>query len=339
MNIAFDHASIRSELNALSQGYTPSPLLDLPQLAARLGIARLHAKDESQRPLGSFKSLGGTLASLRAAQRATLSNATPPSMLVCASDGNHGLAVASAGRHLGLRAIVYLHADVSAEREARIRNAGGETIRIHGTYDDCVDHARQAAQETPGALLIADTSEAVDDAVIHDIMTGYSIIAGEVRDQFAAMKCAKPTHLFIQAGVGGLAAAMAAGLEEWLEAPARVIVVEPALAACVEAGLAHGKPIRVPGTLETCATMLSCGEASAPALALLLKHAATAMAVSEDALEQAPDILRTTGGPPSTPSGCAGLAGLSEAVNTPSLRQRFGLGPNSRALLVVSEGL
>ena len=126
---------------------------------------------------------------------------------------------------------------------------------------------------------------------------------------------------------------MAAGLADWLAAPAQLVVVEPAAASCIAPALAAGLPVRVGGTLDTVAGMLSCGEASAPALALLQRHGARAMAVSERLLAEAPDLLRRDGGPATTASGAAGLAGLALA----RAAGEYGLSRQSRVLILVTE--
>src|SRR5215468_7546059 len=146
-------ADIASELARLSPAYAATPLLDLPLLAERLGVAQVLAKDEGRRILGSFKSLGGTYAGLRALARAanmdiagliTRRPAGQPA-LVCASDGNHGLAVAAAARFAGASARVYLHSGVPQARARRIAEEDAEVVWVKGTYDDAVDAAAAAA--------------------------------------------------------------------------------------------------------------------------------------------------------------------------------------------------
>jgi diaminopropionate ammonia-lyase len=117
------------------------------------------------------------------------------------------------------------------------------------------------------------------------------------------------------------------------------MVAEPEAAACVAAALAAGRPVPVGGPLETAADMLSCGEASAPALAVLRRHGADALAVSEAGLLAAPGFLQAHGGPATTPSGAAGLAGLRAALADPALARRAALGPESRVLLLITEAL
>jgi diaminopropionate ammonia-lyase len=336
-------------LVALCPAHAATPLLDLPRLAAALQVASLSVKDEGRRPLGSFKALGGVYAGLRALAsaagvptRALLDPArvqTPLPALVCASAGNHGLSVASAARLAGARARVFIAEGIPEARAARVADKGAEVVRVAGSFDDAVRRATEAAR-AQGDLLIPDTSADPDDPVVRDVMAGYGILAEEIRAEIAAGRRQAPTHIFVQAGVGGLAAAVTAGLSETLAPPARIVVVEPERAACVAVALAAGRVTRVDGALDTSAEMLACGEASAPALAVLLRHRVDTLSVSEAALHEAPEFLRAHDGPATTPSGAAGLAGLIVAANDPRLAARFELtAAESRPLLIVSESL
>ena len=334
-----------ADLLRLAPAYAPTPLLDLPGLAGRLGVAQVLAKDEGRRTLGSFKSLGGTYAGLRALARAAgtgiaglLDPAGRPDALpalVCASDGNHGLAVAAAARLAGAPARVFLHRGVPAARARRIEAQGAGIAWVEGTYDDAVGAAAEAARANLG-ILVPDTTDDPDDPVVADVMAGYGVVAAEVRRQVETAGHERPTHLFVQAGVGGLASAMAEGLAAWMAPPAAVVVVEPEAAACVAAALARGRPVRVLGDLGTSAGMLSCGEASAPAVRVLRRHGARAVAVPEVGLAAAPGLLRAWGGPATTPSGAAGLAGLAEALAGGDAGG-LGLDATSRVLILVTE--
>lgn len=294
--------------------------------------------------LGSFKSLGGTFAGLRALARAARLDvpsllATWPRdqpTLLCASDGNHGLAVAAAARFAGAPARVFLHERVPEGRARRIANEGAEIVWVSGTYDDAVDAAAAAACDGAG-ILIADTTDDPDDPVVHDVMAGYGIMAAEIREQATGGQ-GRPTHVFVLAGVGGLAAAIAEGLSGWLSPPGLVVAVEPKNAACLAAALETEGPVRVAGDLHTAAEMLSCGEASAPAVAILRRHGARVVTVSEEDLIAAPAILVTRGGPPTTPSGGASLAGAIVALADPALTADLSLDADSRLLFLVTEG-
>ncbi|MEJ0079321.1 MAG: pyridoxal-phosphate dependent enzyme [Alphaproteobacteria bacterium] len=331
------------DLLRLSPEYAPTPLLDLGALAAQLGIGQLLAKNEGRRVLGSFKSLGGTYAGLRALARLKemdvggLIAARPRDLpaLICASDGNHGLAVAAAARFAGTSARIFLHSGVPALRAGRIERQGGEIVWVQGTYDNAVDAAAAAAHAGAGTL-VADTTDSPDDSVVGDVMTGYGVIAAEVRRQSDAAGHRPATHVFVQAGVGGLAAAMAEGLKDWMAPPAEIVVVEPEKCACVTTAFAHGRVVRIPGDLHTAAEMLSCGEASAPAMDILRRYGTPVVTVSEAELLEAPRILREGHGPATTPSGAAGFAGLRRALES-NVGRNFGLGRDSRVLVVITE--
>jgi diaminopropionate ammonia-lyase len=197
--------------------------------------------------------------------------------------------------------------------------------------------AAEAARAGSG-LLVADTTEDPADPVVRDVMAGYGVMAAEIRRQSDAAGRLPPTHLFVQAGVGGLAAAMAEVLRSWLAPPAALVVVEPSAARCVGAALDAGHPVQLAGDLETSASMLSCGKASAPALDVLMRHDARALSVGEEALLEAPRLLTEMGGPRSTPSGAAGLAGAVAALGDSARAAGLGLGPDSRLLILVTEG-
>lgn len=328
---------------ALWPDYRPTELIELPRLAGRTGVGRVFVKLENQRPLGNFKSLGGYCAGLRALAHHVRAGspgqlrqrALPP--LLCASEGNHGLAVAAAARFAGTRACVYLPDEVPAQRAERIARLGSEVIRVTGTYDDAVERAREAEMAGVG-LLIPDTSDDPHHPVVADVMDGYAVIAQELACQFGPGFNDRPSHALVQAGVGGLAAAMARGLAGQWQGPGRLLTVEPADAASVALALEHGRPRLVEGDLASAATMLACGMASASAVAILLRHGAQGLTVSESQLEDAVAILQDTGGPASTISGAAGVAGLLKLAGDADLRAAHALDADSRVLLLVTEG-
>jgi diaminopropionate ammonia-lyase len=338
--------SLLTDPTSLWEDYRPTRLVELPDLARLTRVGHVFVKAECERPLGNFKALGGMVAGLRALARAVgaktvqeLISHDPKALprLICASDGNHGLAVAAAAKRAGARASIHLPASVAQVRADRIEALGGEVVRIHGTYDDAVRDAAAAAARGEG-LLVPDTSTDPNDNVVKDVMDGYAVLTRELALQFHDEARARPSHLFVQAGVGGLAAAMAEGLRDLMRAPGRLLVVEPESAACMAHALATGRPVRIPGDLRTSATMLSCGLASAPALDVLQRHDARSVLVDEDRLQAAVNMLRAIGGPNTTPSGAAGLAGLLHVAANHPLRTEHRLDTGSTVLLVVTEG-
>jgi len=356
---------------ALWNDYRPTSVVELPALAHQASVAHVCAKLENERPLGNFKALGGMVASLRALARAAPSapgdaNASydpnaprnPNALhaantaraadasfdapvagarytphLICASDGNHGLAVTAAAVRVGARATIYLPTSTSPIRAHRIKAIGGEVVSVDGTYDDAVNAAAAAAARGAG-ILVPDTSPDPNDAVVKDVMAGYSLITQELRDQLQA----RPSHVFVQAGVGGLAAAVAEGLRDFMSEPRRVFVVEPEAAACVSHALTAGRPVQISGPLETAAEMLSCGLASAPAIEILKRHDAHSVLVGEKELQAAVEALREAGGPRTTPSGAASLAGFLRVASSAELRDRHQLALDSNVLFLVTEG-
>jgi diaminopropionate ammonia-lyase len=326
----------------------PTSLLDMPILAQQAGVARVLVKAENERPLGNFKSLGGTVASMRA-----LAHARQPSVpyssvsggghggrlprLLCASDGNHGLAVAAAARIARTTATVYLPAGASKTRGARIESTGAHVQWVSGTYDDAVLEAAKAAANGEG-LLVPDTSADPGDLVVRDVLDGYSLLTREIVAQMRHQGLDGPSHVFVQAGVGGLAAAMAIGLQSTLQEPRALIIVEPSTAACVALALMQGHPQRLGGDLHTCAEMLSCGLASASAVDILRPFHPISLLVTEEELAAAPARLVAAGGPATTPSGAAGIAGFFHAATRSATPGIIRLNERSVVLLVATEG-
>lgn len=323
--------------------HPPTTLLELPELARHAAVGRVYVKCEGERPLGSFKMLGGMLAAERALSCATAVVGSGPGerwtarprRFICASDGNHGLGVAAAARRVGVGCTVYLPVGTEPLRAERIQAMGAKIVWISGTYDDAVRAASQAATRGDG-LLISDTSDDPHNVVVRDVMEGYGRMTAELRVQLRELHD-NPSHLFIQAGVGGLAAAIGRGLRDVMRQPARVLTVEPETAACVALGLAAGRPAQVAGDLRTAASMLSCGVASAAALEILQPLNASPVLVSEEELAAAVPLLRRSGGPESTASGAAGLAGLLRVASNELLRARHRLDDRSSVLLMATE--
>lgn len=324
----------------------PTPLLELPALAHVAGVGRVFVKVEGERPLGSFKSLGGMIAGIRALANATgvddprelLSNAAARKLprLICASEGNHGLSVAAAANKAGTQARVFLPREVGAARAARIEAFGAELVHVDGTYDDAVLAAEAAAARGEG-ILISDTSSNAECPVVNDVMAGYGMLAHELIDQFRESALDRPTHLFVQAGVGGLAAAMVDGLQPLLRAPGQFLIVEPDAAPCVAKALQVGGPTLLEGDLHTVASMLACGLASAPALRILQRHTVASVLVSDVQLRVAATEMQSAGGPATTESGATGLAGLLRIAARPELRLKHQLADDSVILLIVTE--
>jgi diaminopropionate ammonia-lyase len=335
--------------------YAATPLRALDDLAGALGLAAVRYKDEAGRfGLGSFKALGGPYAVRRhlgAVLAAALGRAVTTAELLdgrhrrltaaltvtTATDGNHGRAVAWAAQRFGCRAVIYLHRGVSPGRQAAIERYGATVVRTPGHYDDSV---RQAAADAAanGWTVVSDTSYEGYREIPRDVMHGYTVMVAEALQQWP--DGAPPSHVFVQGGVGALAAAVAAALGQRLATRRpRIVVVEPERAACLYASARAGAPTAAAGDLDTIMAGLACAEVSRLAWDVLA-HAADAFMTVPD--QAAIDAMRWLAArrPPvvAGESAVAGLAGLRAAAADAAARAALGLGPDSRVLLFGSEG-
>lgn len=336
---------------------TATPLVALPDLAHRLGVAQVSVKDESVRsPLASFKALGAPIALVRQLLRlhpgldpaAVLSGRYAAQLqgytVVSATDGNHGRALAAAAQDAGCACVIVLHAHVSAEREQAIARFGARIVRIAGNYDESVHEAARLAAAN-GWQVVSDTSYAGYEDIPRDVMQGYGTIAAELIEQTGA-QAGQPgafTHVFLQGGVGGLAAGVAATLWEY-QGAARpcCIVVEPAQADCLMQSALQGRPARATGSVDSVMAGLACGETSPLAWRFLdpgidhfmtVEDSAAIAAMRTLAAGSAQDVPIVAG-----ESGAAGLAALQVLQSDPALAAQAGLDAQARVLLINSEG-
>ncbi len=336
-----------------------TPLYDLPKLASDLGLHAVHVKDESERlGLGSFKAIGGAYAVFRLVHETAekiLGYKISPSALLsdgvravageitfcCATDGNHGRSVAAGARLLGARAVILVHAGVSAQRVQSIAALGAEIHCIDGTYDDSVNAAKILA-ESKGWHLVSDTSWPGYARVPGLVMQGYTVLAEEAFTQLAN-KGIKPTHIFLQAGVGGFAAAIGAHtVALYGKLRPKLIVVEPALADCIISSIEQQKSVTVAHTVPTVMSMLECYEPSITALDILSRFATAFLTIDDSlALEAMRRLALPEAQEPaivSGESGAAGLAGLMAVMRDAEWRQSLGMKTDSVVLLFNTEG-
>ncbi|GLS20293.1 PLP-dependent lyase/thiolase [Labrys miyagiensis] len=341
---------------AVRDNHAPTPLQALPHLARRLGVGAVLVKDEGRRlGLGSFKALGGAYAVVRLVLEDTgrqlgrsvayeelfspVLHATAARMtFACATDGNHGRSVAQGAQLVGARAAIFVHAGVSEERVAAIARFGAEMIRVDGTYDDSVAEAARISAERNWTV-VSDTSWPGYERVPSLVMQGYTTIVREAMRQMSE----PPTHLFIQAGVGGIAAALAGHFRLLLaKAAPRVVVVEPSLAACLFASAEAGHPVKVEHGAPTVMAMLECYEPSLVAWRILSRTADAFMTVTdEEAIAAMNRLARPEGGDLAIvagESGCVGLAGLLNALGNEEARRALDFDDKARILLVNTEG-
>ena len=345
-------------------GYRMSALQGLPNLAAMFNVGGIWTKDESSRlQLNSFKVLGGSFALYRYLQKqlGILGEDTPFAYLASqevkdkvgdltfasATDGNHGRGIAWAAKRLGFKCVIYVHSETSIRRIDAIKSNGAKVVIVDGNYDDAV---RQVAidAEKNGWTIISDTSWDNYTEIPTWIMQGYLTLLAETQEQFSGVGIVKPTHLFIQAGVGALAASVIGFYHALFgqDAP-KCIVVEPDQASCIfESALADdGKPHSVTGALDTIMAGLACGDPSPIAWEILSKDA--------DAFIKVPDYVAAKGmriyatplnGDPliiSGESGAVTLGAFASIMQYPELadlRKALALDENSQVLFINTEG-
>jgi diaminopropionate ammonia-lyase len=338
-------------------GYEQTPLHHLTSLAGELRFADILYKNEASRfGLGSFKALGGAYAVLRCLGRAlrdagitdrvTAADLTSGRYrdvvstitVASATDGNHGRSVAWGARLFGCRAVIFVHANVSDGRCRAIESYGATVEKVPGNYDDSVRHAFEVAARE-GWFVVQDTATANYRDIPADITCGYGVIASEVIDQVDA----PPTHVIVQAGVGGVASAICARFwQVWGAARPAFIVLEPANAACVAASLAAGHRVTLTGDTETIMAGLACGEVSELAWDVLATGADGAV-ILDDAWASAGmrRLADPFDGDPALVGGeCSGgaVGALIALSRRPDLAVRLGLDDASRILIIGTEG-
>ena len=338
-------------------GYAQTPLIDLSRLAENLGIGGLRYKHEGPRfGLGSFKALGGAYAVLRTVQRELAKTTGQPVdpadirrglyaeqtktiTVISATDGNHGRSVAWGAAQFHTNCRIYIHAEVSEHRADVMRNLGAEVIRVDGDYDATVAQTRIDA-EKHGWLIVSDTSWPGYIQPPLDVMAGYGVMARELVQSYAT----PPTHVFLQGGVGGLAAAITAVFhQEWgLDAP-RVVIVEPELAPCLFASAKANKATNVTISEETIMAGLSCGEPSELAWSVLADAAHDFVTIPEIIVGPMVRMLANgDGGDAPVEAGESGVAGLCAVVAAamqPTLQRDLRLDTSSNVLVIGSEGI
>ncbi|MBW5421095.1 diaminopropionate ammonia-lyase [Streptomyces sp. BG9H] len=327
--------------------YAPTPLRELPALAAEFGVARVFVKDESARlGLPAFKALGASWAIHRIlAERengTVADSARAPLCLVTATDGNHGRAVARMARQLGQRAHVFVPEGVHPAAVAAIEGEGAEVTAVAGSYDAAVRGAADAAG-APGALLIQDTAWDGYEEIPALIVEGYETLFAEVDAQLAAAGAEYPSLVAVPVGVGSLAQAAVTHYrgrpDTTAGPPPALLSVEPEAAACVLASLRAGRLTSVT-TGVTAMAGLNCGTPSSLAWPVLRDGLDAAVAVSEVAGAAAERDLAALG-VPSGPCGAASLAGVRAALSGAGSAERrgeLGLGPASTVVLISTEG-
>jgi diaminopropionate ammonia-lyase len=327
---SWDHAGPDSTARAFHRtlpGYAPTPLVELPTLAAELGVGRVLVKDESSRlGLPAFKVLGASWACKQVLA------AEPHAVLVTATDGNHGRAVARMAAHFGTTAVVFLPEVMVAHSADLIAAEGAWVIRVDGDYDEAVRAAAAYAGADPARVLVQDTAWDGYEEVPGWIVDGYATLLEEVDEALTA----PPDLVAVPVGVGSLAQAVVMHYRRPGGGHPIVLAVEPDTAACVITSLINGSPATV-DTDSTVMAGLNCGTISRAAWPILRSGCDAAVTVTDrQALTASADLAGL--GVSSGPCGAATLAGARRALREPVLRRTLGLGSDAVLVLLSTEG-
>ncbi|MBI1779642.1 MAG: diaminopropionate ammonia-lyase [Proteobacteria bacterium] len=337
--------------------YRPTPEIEVPDLAAAFAIARLTVKHEGQRfAVGSFKVLGPPYAALqlvtselqRRTGQAHIDSAEIIAgrhaaeaghiTLMAATSGNHGRAIAWAASRFGCNAAIYMRDGVSPGRAQAIAALGATVVRVPGTFDDALERCMADAERT-GGFVVSDLPLPLYPDVPRHTLHGYSMLASELAQGWER-DGRIPTHLFVAAGIGSLAAAVVGRLRQLLgRRGPRVIVVEPLAAAGILRSAEAGRLSPADGDLATVMDGLATRTVSPFSWTILDRGAFAFLAIpDEPALTALRHAARLD--PPLVigETGIAGLAGLLAICRDRSLRDRLGLDGEASVAVIASEG-
>ena len=235
------------------KGYSPTPLIKLNKLSKELNLNKIFYKDESKRfDLKSFKALGGAYAAEKIAK------GNKDIVVATATAGNHGRSVAWGARRLGLKCKIFISENVSDARGQAMIDLGADVIKVKGNYENSLVECIKQSKENNWQI-VQDVAWENYTLVPKYTMAGYTVMMKEIFDQ---IKNDKITHIILQAGVGGMAGAMVAGIARYLENVPEVMVVEPDSAACVMESIRTGRIEKIDIKRESLMGGMSCGEVS-----------------------------------------------------------------------------
>lgn len=345
--------------------YTTTPLAKLDNMASYLGLKEVYVKDESYRfGLNAFKVLGGSFAMARYIAKQTgkdvselpynvltseeLRNEFGQATFFTATDGNHGRGVAWAANKLGQKAVVFMPKGSTETRLKNIQKENAIATIEEVNYDECVRMAAAAAAKTPNGVVVQDTAWDGYEEIPAWIMQGYGTMAMEADEQLTAYGCDRPTHVFVQAGVGSLAGAVQGYFaNRFPENPPKVVVVEADVAACLYKGAktGDGSIQIVDGDMQTIMAGLACGEPNTISWDILRNHVDTFVSAPDWAAAKGMRMLSAPiKGDPQVVSGESGAApfGVLACImlmdEYKELREHLGLDENSKVLLFSTEG-
>ena len=313
--------------------YASTPLISLNKLNEKLKLNKIFYKDESKRfHLKSFKALGGAYAVEK------IIKGNDKKVISAATAGNHGRSVAWGSQKNGLECKIFISEFVSESRAEVMRNFGADVIRVKGNYEDSLNECIKQSNQNNWQI-VQDVAWEDYKLVPKLTMAGYSVMMKEISEQ---IKNEKISHVILQAGVGGMAAAMVAGIVRYLDYIPQIIIVEPDSAACVLESIKKGKIEKISIDKESIMGGMSCGEVSLVPWEILKNSIHYCVTISDDYISKTIKYLannqfsdeKIIGGECSTP-GIASLVGL---INNPKTRETINLNEDSCVLLFGCEG-
>ena len=313
--------------------YSPTPLLSLKKLSKNLNLKNILYKDESKRfHLKSFKALGGAYAVEKVAK------GNNDMVISTATAGNHGRSVAWGSKKIGLKCKIFISEYVSEFRAEVMRSFGADVIRVKGNYDNSLKECIKQSKLNNWQI-VQDVAWEDYKLVPKLTMAGYSVMMKEISEQ---IKNEKISHIILQAGVGGMAAAMVAGIARYFDHIPKIIIVEPERAACVLASIKAGKIQKINIEKESLLGGMSCDEVSLVPWKILKQSVNYCVTISDDYIAKTVKSLANSdysdekiiGGECSSP-GIISLVGL---CNDREIKKKINLNQESNVLLFGCEG-
>jgi len=314
-------------------GYSQTPLLQLNKLSKELNLNKIYYKDESKRfNLKSFKALGGAYA----VEKVTKGN--KDITVSTATAGNHGRSVAWGAKRLGLKCKIFISDYVSDARGEAMRDLGADVVKVKGNYENSLVECIKQSTENNWQIV---QDVAWKDYILVPTLTmaGYSVMMKEIVDQVDNEEI---THIYLQAGVGGMAGAMVAGAVRYLKNIPKIIVIEPDSAACVMESIKSGKIEKVNIKKESLMGGMSCGEPSLVPWQILKKSVNNCMSLPDDDIGKAMKLFsnasfgddKIIAGENSAP----GVISLIASCNDENIKNKINLNSKSNVLLIGCEG-
>ena len=314
--------------------YKPTPLVELNKLSNYLNVNKIYYKDEGFRfHLKSFKALGGAFAVDKIVKE------TKTNTVATATAGNHGRSVAWGAQKLGINCKIFISEFVSEERASAMRELGAEVIRVKGNYDASLKECLRKSKENNWEI-VQDVSWENYMDVPKYIMAGYSIMIKEIIDE---LKDEKITHVFLQAGVGGMAAAAIAGFAKFSKYVPSFIIVEPEDAECVLESIKNSKPTSINIKKESIMGGMSCGDVSAVAWDILKNSSNYCLSISDQGIASTVALLSNEEfSKNKIIAGECGVPGIISLISLMKDQEKIkdiGINKNSKILLIGCEGL